>query len=67
MEWIFEHWCQKCDRMASFKTWSHTDADRLLLSGKKVRELLRAGKAPPPEYARPELAAILIGAMRERQ
>ncbi len=42
-------------------------SDRLLLSGTKVRELLRAGQAPPPEYTRPELAAILIGAMRERK
>ena len=30
-----------------------------------MRELWRAGQAPPPEYTRPELAKILIEAMRE--
>jgi sulfate adenylyltransferase len=57
-------YCSKCGGMASFKTCPHTDADRLLLSGTKVREMLRAGQAPPPEYTRPEIAAILAKAMR---
>jgi len=57
-------YCSKCGGMASFKTCPHTDADRLLLSGTKVREMLRAGQAPPPEYTRPEIAAILARAMK---
>jgi sulfate adenylyltransferase len=57
-------YCAKCGGMASFKTCPHTDADRLLLSGTKVREMLRAGQAPPPEYTRPEIAAILARAMK---
>lgn len=60
-------YCKKCLSMASYKTCPHTDDDRLLLSGTKVRELLRAGQAPPPEYTRPELAEILIRAMRANQ
>ncbi len=59
-------WCHKCESMASFKTCPQADSDRLLLSGTKVREMLRAGQAPPPEFTRPELAAILIRAMREK-
>jgi sulfate adenylyltransferase len=51
--------------MASYKTCLHEDADRLLLSGTKVREMLRRGEAPPPEFTRPEIAAILARAMRE--
>ena len=64
---MFENtfWCNKCMTMASYKTCPHTDADRLLLSGTKVREMLRAGQAPPPEFTRPELAAILVHAMKE--
>ena len=58
-------YCGKCGGMASFKTCPHTDADRLLLSGTKVREMLRSGEAPPPEYTRPEIAAILMRAMSE--
>jgi sulfate adenylyltransferase len=59
-------WCHKCESMASFKTCPHSDSDRLLLSGTRVREMLRAGQAPPPEFTRPELAEILIRAMREK-
>jgi sulfate adenylyltransferase len=58
-------YCSKCLGMASFKTCPHGDPDRLLLSGTKVREMLRAGQAPPPEYTRPELAAILVRSMKE--
>jgi sulfate adenylyltransferase len=38
----------------------HTPEDFVLLSGTKVRELLAAGEALPPEFARPEVAAILM-------
>jgi sulfate adenylyltransferase len=58
-------YCTKCGGMASFKTCPHTDTDRLLLSGTKVREMLRSGQAPPAEYTRPEIAAILLRAMRQ--
>lgn len=59
-------YCRRCGAMASYKTCPHEDADRLLLSGTKVREMLRRGEAPPPEFTRPELAEILVRAMRER-
>jgi sulfate adenylyltransferase len=64
---MFENtfYCKRCNAMASFKTCPHTDDDRLILSGTKVREMLRAGQAPPPEFTRPELAAILVRAMHE--
>jgi len=64
---MFENtfYCAKCLGMASYKSCPHTDADRLLLSGTKVREMLRAGQAPPAEYTRPEIAAILAKAMHE--
>ncbi len=58
-------YCAKCASMASYKTCPHSDADRLLLSGTKVREMLRRGELPPPEFTRPELAVILVRAMKE--
>jgi len=35
------------------------------LSGTKVRELLQASTPPPPEVSRPEVASVLIEAMRQ--
>jgi sulfate adenylyltransferase len=58
-------YCSKCGSMASYKTCPHTDADRLLLSGTKVREMLRRGELPPPEFTRPEIAAVLVRAMKD--
>jgi sulfate adenylyltransferase len=50
----------KTKSMASKKTCPGTDADRINLSGTKVRELLQAGQRPPEEFSRPEVADVLI-------
>lgn len=59
-------YCTRCEGMASDKTCSHSADDRIALSGTAVRTLLRAGELPPPEFSRPEVARILIEAMRDR-
>jgi sulfate adenylyltransferase len=58
-------WCNACGAMASTKTCPHGEADRVSLSGTKVRELLMAGQLPPKEVSRPEVAKVLIEAMRQ--
>ena len=62
----FEHsfWCNRCEGMATPKTCPHDETERVSLSGTRVREMLRAGERPPIEFSRPEVADILIEAMR---
>jgi len=46
--------------MVSQKTLVWEKGDIVFLSGTKVREMLKAGEAPPPEFTRAEVAEILI-------
>ncbi|MCG0238777.1 MAG: sulfate adenylyltransferase [Firmicutes bacterium] len=58
-------WCRRCGGMATDKTCPHRDDDRVLLSGTQVRQMLREGQVPPPEFTRPEVAALLVAAVRK--
>jgi sulfate adenylyltransferase len=62
----FEHafYCLRTKQMATTKTSPSKPEERVHLSGTKVREMLRRGELPPPEFSRPEVAAELIKAMR---
>lgn len=62
----FEHafYCTRTESMATTKTSPSTPAERIHLSGTKVREMLRRGELPPPQFSRPEVAAELAKAMR---
>jgi len=63
----FEHafFCRACDQMATSKTCPHDSSHHVHLSGTKVREMLRRGELPPPEFTRPEVATILIEAYQK--
>jgi len=64
---FFDHtfFCRACDSMASSKTCPHGNDQHVTLSGTKVRQMLQAGEIPPREFSRPEVAKVLIEAMRQ--
>lgn len=61
----FEHafYCKRTQQMATTKTSPSAPEERIHLSGTKVRQMLRQGELPPPEFSRPEVAKELALAM----
>ena len=57
IDWTF--YCYKCGGMASMRTCPHEGADRLLLSGTKLRKALSENGEVPAEFSRPEVLAVL--------
>ncbi len=57
IDWTF--WCYKCGGMASARTCPHGEADRLMLSGTKLRKMLSEGGEVPAEFSRAEVLEVL--------
>jgi sulfate adenylyltransferase len=57
IDWTF--WCYKCGGMCSARTCPHEPADRLLVSGTKLRKALSENAEVAAEFSRAEVLAVL--------
>ena len=61
------HYCRKCGGIATEKSCAHSPPETMPISGTDIRRILKEGLAPPPEFMRPEISAVLIDLQKRKQ
>lgn len=54
------YFCRKCQSVVNEKTCPHPPSEQIQFSGTRIRDMLVAGKIPPPELMRAEVAKIIM-------
>ena len=64
---FFDHafYCRHCKNIATAKTCPHDSGSHLIFSGSEIRQKLLRGEKLPPEFTRPEVAEVLLGAFQK--
>ena len=52
-------YCRRCGATATNRSCPHGEADRLTISGTRLREMFDNREPIPPEFSRPEVLAVL--------
>jgi sulfate adenylyltransferase len=52
--------CKKCNSIVNIKICPHKEEDRIIVSGTKLREMIRRGEKPPKEYMREEVFEVIL-------
>lgn len=53
-------YCRSCKKFVNQKDFSHSDSDKVSLSGTKIRELIKKKQSLPEEIVRPRIASFLL-------
>ena len=53
-------YCKKCNSIVNIKICPHKEEDRIIVSGTKLREMIRRGERPPKEYMREEVSEVIL-------
>ena len=53
-------YCKKCNSIVNIKICPHKEEDRIIVSGTKLREMIRRGEKPPKEYMREEVSEVIL-------
>jgi sulfate adenylyltransferase len=54
------YYCKKCEGIANERICPHGETDKLTFSGTELRKMFLAGKVPPKEFMRPEVASAVL-------
>lgn len=59
------YYCIRCDQIVTEKHCGHAESDRVMISGTKIRAMLRESKRPDERFMRADVADVIIALKKE--